>query len=160
MSSEWLEPPDNQHLIEYHGAPKDQDAPGEESKWKRFLKWACPWLREKANLGEDFLAAKVAREQAEALVKLAEASERMANARKTYAEAATIASKLDAAKVETIKQVLKEQPIDVTIQKCQEELEDKIAQARLLYGTRIHQIGEAVPTSPETSDKKKEDPKA
>ena len=46
-------------IVEYHGYPQLPDQPDEESKWQKFLNWICPWLKDKAKLGDQLLNAEL-----------------------------------------------------------------------------------------------------
>jgi hypothetical protein len=154
MPEQWL-PIQREELpvAVFTGTPKRPDKQHEPSKWKQFIRWLSPWLNEKRRLGEDYLEARVQNEAASALVKLSEAKERQANARKILVEAATMAAKLDEQKLATVKKDLQQdaenlRPIDAEIQRRIDALEEKLAQAKLLHGFSIEQLSDA-PAKPE-----------
>jgi hypothetical protein len=62
-------------LTEFRGVPNVPHGPGEKGRWRRFLEWAMPWLKQKWEMGEAVLAARVAQEQAKAKQMSAEAKQ-------------------------------------------------------------------------------------
>jgi len=84
-----LESSENEKLTTVRGVPKETSA-DERSIWKKFLGFFIPFLGHKYELGERYLAAKVAHEEAEAFKAFAEGLNSLESARKIAREASTI----------------------------------------------------------------------
>lgn len=144
MPGDWLQRGEETEasVVVYRGTPKNKGQGGELSAWRTFCEWFCPWLNKKRQLGDDYLEAKVLNELASAMVKLSETKERLAIARKTAAETAEIASRLDVEKLAKLRRVLETDTASVgcsdqRVDELFSQLETKLANARLRYGTRI-----------------------
>lgn len=148
MSEDWKGSSESgdecQPIIIYKGLPSLPDAPNEDSKWQKFYKWLCPWLRRKRELGDEFLEAEVLNRKADAMVKIAEARKTHAEAEKIAKETAEIAARMEAEKLKVLSsqvrvdiQTARPQDLDPALASELEALEEKIKSAKLRYGVRI-----------------------
>jgi hypothetical protein len=119
-------------IVHYRGIPNEPNAAGEKGKWRRFLEWAMPWLRQKWELGEAVVAAKAAQE-------VAKARHMMADARKAELETLDLARRMEREKLAVLSSVPAE-PEDL-----ESEMRSLLAKLEMLgwkHGTRV-QVSQA-----------------
>lgn len=130
-------------IVQYRGIPNEPNAPGEKGRWRRFLEWAMPWLKQKWELGEAVVAAKAAQE-------VAKARYMMADARKAELETLALAREMEAEKLAVLPSVSAE-PAEL-----EDEMRALLAKLELLgwkHGTRfdfsvVEEGGEPAATQP------------
>ena len=125
----------------YSGTPNEQSEK-EKTRWRKFLETVFPWLKAKWELGEEYLEARVRKEQAIASSHAADATLKLAQANKVNIEAKKEALQIaqEAARIE--RQKLEESPIDQLYSKeeVKEEVERIAEQLKVLkekYGFEI-----------------------
>ena len=82
-------------IVEYEGQPLLPDRSDEDSKWKKFLRWAVPWLRKKAIISDQFIEAELQNKHLQ--------NEKLkAEAFKTYMESIKIKEEYEKTRLENI----------------------------------------------------------
>lgn len=114
-------------INQYLGVPNEPDAQGEKGRWRRFLEWAMPWLKQKWGLGEAVVAAKAAQEVAKARLMMAEA-------RKAELETLALARKIEEEKLAAIPSAVAE-PADLTNE--MRAVIDRLEVLAWKHGTRV-----------------------
>lgn len=127
-------------IQKYAGVPNDKSKK-EKSRWQKFLESVFPWLKAKWELGEEYLEAKVRKEQAiasehaaGAALKLAQADKVRLEARKEAIEIAKEASRIEQAKLKEkpIEQLSEEESIEAA-----KELREYMELLKAKYGCEI-----------------------
>jgi hypothetical protein len=116
----------------YKGVP-NESTPKEKSAWQRFKQWATPWLKDKRDQGERYLAAKVAQDEANAMKTMAETHLIMANARKVTAEASAIEHKLIEDQCAAGKTNYSSQEIAAQ----RDKIDELLTELRVIYGMQV-----------------------
>ena len=106
--------------IAFRGSPALPDVPREHSRWKMFVTFFAPWLKDKYDLGEAYLAAKVEKELASARETNSAALVNVATAKKIAMETAEIAERLDRERAKEVKPIVKAE--ELTAQETEESL--------------------------------------
>lgn len=136
MSHQFLEE-DNKLIIQkFTGEPRKKDKQ-EKSRWRKFIDFLFPWLEEKREQGERFLAAKVAKEEAEAFKLMAEGMNSLADANLKIQQSKRIAEEVEKHDEEKAHMLKKERYSEEELQDKLEEIEEKIQRLFALYGTKI-----------------------
>lgn len=128
---------ENKPIIQkFSGEPKKKDD-REKSRWRRFIGFLLPWLEEKAIQGERYLAAKVAKEEAEAFKMMAEGMNNLADAALKIKQAKKIAEEVEKVEEQKAKELKVGEYTDEEIKDKFQEMEEKIQRLFALYGTKI-----------------------
>lgn len=127
--NKWWKQESEERITVYEGAPRSVRAE-ELYAWRKFLKYVLPWLSEKRKLGERYLAAKVAKEEAEAFRAFTEGMVNLQNAKNIAQEAGKKDGEKWASLVDTY---FTQEEIDAKIN----EIQEKLKMLSLLHGTRI-----------------------
>jgi hypothetical protein len=138
----------------YSGVPNESHSAAEKGRWRRFLEWAMPWLKQKWEMGEEVLAARLAQEKAKARQMDAEASQAEVKVAQDMLRTIQMARELEQQKLADVP----------AFQATQAELEEglrailaKVAVLRWQHGTRIEfrqssedepKVGADVPSPP------------
>lgn len=115
-------------IVQYRGIPHEPNSPGEKGRWRQFLEWSMPWLKQKWDLGEAVVAAKAAQE-------VAKARHMMADARRAELETLALAREMEAEKLAVLPSV----PADPA--ELEDEMRALLAKLEALgwkHGTRIN----------------------
>lgn len=128
-------PEEGTALARYRGVPNPPHTREEKTRWRRFLEWAMPWLRQKWFMGEALLEARLAQE-------IATARRMTAEARSAEAKAVQDMMEIVAAAREKEQQKLAAGDITVAspaeLEAEVRALQATIAELSWKYGTSIH----------------------
>ena len=131
--------PLKRNSFRFRGVPR-QTQPDAPSKWQQFVRRFLPWLERKKEQGEQYLQAKIARENADAVKTYAEAQVQFAEAEKVKAETELLRLQAkemaeNAAKKE--QELLEQSDPQTNLEEEFEEFADFLKLLYLNYGTRV-----------------------
>ena len=120
---------DKTELQKFAGVPNVPTSE-EKSRWKKFLGFFWEWLKQKKELGESYLIAKVENEKAEAALKYADAHLKSEQANKISIEAAALER-------EKLKEINFATISNEDIEAKWLEIEDQLKKLFALYGLKL-----------------------
>ena len=126
-------------LQHYEGQPRTPQAPGEKSRWQRFLEWAMPSLRYKYAQAERVAEAEVIRREGEAMKAQGEGRRALAEAQIAEDRARQIGRLSMEIESQLIEEAVGEaEPADQKeLEREMKELMDRIDQLSAIHGTEF-----------------------